>query len=58
MVTATWTMKMLMLLGSPSRLGRNTMQWHRVPAESAIATGFVPVIDARTGLPGSRSRSW
>ena len=51
-------MKMLMLLVSPSRFGTNTMQWHKVPADNAIATLRVPTIDARMGSPGIFSRSW
>ena len=43
---------------SPNIIGRNTMQWHRVPADSAIATWRVPTIEARRGCPGYFSRSW
>ena len=46
MVTAICTMKMLIWLVSPNRLGTNTMQWHRVPADSAMATCLVPMIEA------------
>ena len=58
MVIAIWAMKMLMSLVSPSRLGRNTMQWQMVPADSAMATLRVPTTDARQGWPGTFSRSW
>ncbi len=58
MVMAICAMKMLMLLVSPNRFGTNTMQWHRVPADSAMATLRVPMIDASCGWSGMRSRSW
>ena len=57
-VTAICTMKMLIWLVSPNRLGTNTMQWHSVPADSAIATLRVPASEDQTGLPGCFSRSW
>jgi hypothetical protein len=37
---------------SPNIIGRNTMQWHSVPADSAIATWRVPTIEASRGSPG------
>ncbi|KAG1249553.1 hypothetical protein G6F66_015447 [Rhizopus arrhizus] len=58
MVIAICDMKMLMLLVSPNRFGTNTMQWHNVPALSAMATLRVPMIEASRGCPGMRSRSW
>ena len=57
-VIAICDMKMLMLLVSPNRFGTNTMQWHRVPALSAMATLRVPMIEASRGWSGIRSRSW
>ncbi len=57
-VMAICAMKMLMLLVSPNRLGRNTMQWHRVPALSAMDTLRVPTSEASSGWSGKRSRSW
>ncbi len=58
MVMAICAMKMLMLLVSPNRFGTNTMQWHKVPALSAMATLRVPSSAARCGWSGMRSRSW
>ena len=58
MVMAICAMKMLTSLVGPNRLGTNTMQWHNVPADSAMATCLVPSTEARIGSPGKRSRSW
>ena len=55
---AIWAMKMLIWLVSPNRFGTNTMQWHSVPADRAMATCRVPTIEARRGSPGIFSRSW
>src|SRR3546814_13746908 len=49
---------MLRKLRSPNRLGTNTMQWHSVPADRAMATWRVPMTDASFGLPGTFQRSW
>ena len=40
----------------PKMFGRNTMQWHSVPADSAIATWRTPMIDAFGGSSGYFSR--
>ena len=58
MVAASWVRKIVSMFFSPNIIGRNTMQWHRVPADSAMATWRVPITDARRGWPGYFSRSW
>ena len=55
-VIATCERKIEIWFGSPKMLGRNTMQWQMVPAESAIATLRTPRIEALTGSPGCFSR--
>ncbi len=58
MVIAICAMKMVIWLVSLSRLGTNTITCDSVPADSAIATWRVPMIEARIGWSGMRSRSW
>ena len=57
-VTANCAKKMVSMFFSPNIIGKNTMQWHKVPADSAMATCRVPMIDAKRGWPGYFSRSW
>jgi hypothetical protein len=47
-----------MKFGSPKMFGRNTTQWHSVPAEIAMVTFLVPTLAQRTGSSGHFSRCW